>query len=355
MKDPFLAPAPVDLGAVKESAAAKTSALMRRLMPAAAWTAFLGLTTAQVMSAGEISVAELKDLRTEPRKIVYKTADNVKLQVHVYAAAGRAAGEKRPAILMIHGGGWESPGPVHTAPHCRYFALRGLVAVNVEYRLVKQGSAVRILDCVADCRDALRLVRQQAAGLGIDPERIAVAGDSAGGHLAAALGLLPDPQEGKPGVVGGRPNAMILYNPVVDLAALRWMPGHAGVRPLPASPKDETWEDRAKRVSPIRYVHKGLPPTLLIHGDRDGCVPVEQADRFVKLMQDAGNRIEYKRMAGWDHAFAIPGYGTDQQVAAALCLTDRFLAGLGYLQGEATIIASRPRPAAVQYQGEPAR
>jgi acetyl esterase/lipase len=321
-------------------------------MKAAVWTAFLAPMTGHVMSAGEISVAELKDLRTEPRKIVYKTADNVKLQVHVYAAEGRAPGEKRPAILMIHGGGWESPGPFHTAPHCRYFALRGLVAVNVEYRLVKKDSAVRIADCVADCRDALRLVRQKAADLGIDPERIAVAGDSAGGHLAAALGLLPDPDEGKPGVASSRPNAMILYNPAVDLAALRWMPGHAGVGPLPASPKDETWEDRAKRVSPIRYVRKGLPPTLLIHGDRDGCVPVEQADRFAKLMQDAGNRIEYHRMAGWEHAFAVPGCGTDKQIAEALCTTDRFLRSLGYLQGEATIIAGRPRPEAVQHKGE---
>jgi acetyl esterase/lipase len=307
------------------------------------------------MPAKEITVGQLKDLRTEPRKIVYKTADNVKLQVHVYAAEGRAPGEKRPAILMIHGGGWESPGPFLTAPHCRYFALRGLAAVNVEYRLVKKGSAVRIADCVADCRDALRMVREKAAGLGIDPERVAVAGDSAGGHLAAALGLLPDPEEGKQGVVSSRPNAMILYNPVVDLAALKWIPGHAGVGPLPASPQGETWEDRAKRISPIRYVRKGLPPTLLIHGDHDGCVPVERADRFAKLMQGAGNRIEYKRMVGWDHAFAIPGCGTDKQIAETLRMTDRFLTGLGYLQGEATIIASRPLPGPVQPQGERTR
>jgi acetyl esterase len=318
-------------------------------------TAFLALMTGHVMSAGEITVAQLKDLRTEPRKIVYKTVDNVKLLVHVYAAEGRAPGEKRPAILMIHGGGWESPGPFHTAPHCRYFALRGLVAVNVEYRLVKKDSAVRIPDCVADCRDALRLVRQKAGDLGIDPERIAVGGDSAGGQLAAALGLLPDPEEGKQGVVSSRPNAMVLYNPVVDLAALKWMPGHAGVGPLPTSPNDETWEDRAKRVSPIRYVRKGLAPTLLIHGDRDGCVPVEQADRFAKLMRDAGNQIEYKRMVGWDHAFAIPACGTNEQIAEALRMTDRFLASLGYLQGEATIIASRPRPEAAQPQGGPTR
>jgi hypothetical protein len=68
---------------------------------------------------------------------------------------------------------------------------------------------------------------------------------------------------------------------------------------------------------------------------------VEQADRFAKRMQDAGNRIEYHRMPNWDHAFAIPTCGTDQQIAEALRLTDRFLAGLGYIRGEATIAAGR--------------
>jgi acetyl esterase/lipase len=174
----------MDINAKRPMQRLEASCRMKWTRCAVFWTAFLALVTGHAASAGEITVAQLKDLRREPREIVYKTADNVKLQVHVYTAEGRAPGEKRPAILMIHGGGWGSPGPFLTAPHCRYFALRGLVAVNVEYRLVKKGSAVRIADCVADCRDALRMVRQKAAGLGIDPERIAVAGDSAGGHLA---------------------------------------------------------------------------------------------------------------------------------------------------------------------------
>ncbi|MCX7934505.1 MAG: alpha/beta hydrolase, partial [Planctomycetota bacterium] len=232
------------------------------------------------MSAAELTLEQIKDLRLEPRKIIYKTAGDAVLRIHVYSPPESKGNEPRPAILMIHGGGWGAPGPFHLAPHCRYFALRGLVAVNVEYRLVKKDTTVRIPDCVADCQDALRFVRQRAKDLGIDPDRIAAAGDSAGGHLAACLGMLPEPE--KKQEVSARPHAMILYNPVVDLVALKWIPGHDGVAPLPDSPKEETWEDRAKRVSPILHVRQGLPPTLLIHGSQDGCVPVEQADRFAK-------------------------------------------------------------------------
>ena len=290
---------------------------------------------------GEITLEELKALQTEPKNIVYKTAGEESLQLHVYAPDG-VPGEKRPAIVMIHGGGWSAPGSFHLVPHCRYFALRGLVAVNVEYRLAKKESSVRIPDCVADCRDAVRYVRKNAADLGIDPEKIIVAGESAGGHLAAALGLLPDPEENKAGTVSARPNAMILFNPVVDLTALKWMPQHAGVTALPDSPLEENWEARAKRMSPIFFVRKDLPPTLLIHGAADSVVPVEQADRFAKAMKDAGNKLSYERKDGWEHAFLIPGCGKNEQIAESLhAVTDKFLAELGYLHGDPIITDSK--------------
>ncbi len=307
----------------------------------------LGSATAlSVLAAppAEITLESLQGRGLQPKLLVYKTEGATPLRVHVYASAATPA-TPRPAILTIHGGGWGAPGPWHFAPHCRYFAERGLVAVNVEYRLVTKDNGVRLADCVADCRAALRFVRSHAQELGIDPERIAVAGDSAGGHLAAALALVPEPEAGPVNAVRGTPDALILFNPCIDLVGLAWMAGHAGLAPGADAAADETWQDRARRVSPIEFVRKGLPPSLLVHGTDDKVVPIEHAERFAKLMQAAGNRVEYRRMAGWPHAFTIPHYGSDAQVVESMRLADAFLVGLGYAEGAPRIAGLWQPPA----------
>ena len=297
------------------------------------WQIMLALCVAG--PAGAVMLDELcRGGDPAPDTRVYKTVSGTNLSVTVYAPPGPIT-KPRAAILMIHGGGWGEGKPALLAPHCRYFAARGMVAVNVGYRLVKKDNRVRIADCVADCRDALCFVQQEAAKLGIDPARIAVAGESAGGHLAAAVALLPPAGGSRPVEA---PGALILYNPVVDPVALGWMTGHPGVAALPDSPAGETWRERAERISPVRFVRAGLPPTLIIHGAQDVVVPVEQADRFTELMRKAGNRVEYQRVEGWGHAFLIPDYGKPAQIVAALRMTDVFLAGLGYLSGEPTIV-----------------
>ncbi len=370
--------------------------------------AYAGVTVEQILSA-----------KDAPQEMTYAKRGGRELHVYVYPPAREkdATDSARPAIVTIHGGGWANPGPEHMAHLCRYFASRGLVAVNVEYRLAEPNE-LRIPDCIRDVQAAVAFVRANAGTLGIDPNRIAVAGDSAGGHLAASVGILPDPNAvlpvevvsesetrflgtpvsferlgqlagalaslhpdqvfavlpandvpwprvievfnvlvrakakainfGKPGESAPTPNgsadatrvladAMILYNPSVDVAGLKWIKGHVGVKATKDSPPGETWEDRARRVSPIEFIRPSLPPTLLIHGIDDGCVPIEHADRFAAAMKKANNRIEYKRMEGWNHAFVVPYYGTDRQIVEAIRMTDRFLIDLGWLTGEPTI------------------
>ena len=121
----------------------------------------------------------------KPRTVEYKPGQSLL----VYAPLGTNAGP-RPAVIFIHGGGWHSWNPEQFALDARSYAARGLVGISVGYRLTKP-PATTVLDCVADVKSAVRWIRKHAGELGVDPARIVMLGDSAGGHLAAVTALLP--------------------------------------------------------------------------------------------------------------------------------------------------------------------
>lgn len=255
----------------------------------------------------------------QPRLVTYKTVGTQELKLFVYAPPAADAGKvvSRPAVVFIHGGGWGAGKPDLFFPHCRYFAARGWVAIAVQYRLTAQ-PGVTVFECVADVKSAMRWMRAHAAELGIDPQKIAVAGDSAGGHLAAALGLLPgldDPADDLK--VSARPDAMILYNPVIDLTP------PDGWRHL-----DPKLKPRAAELSPMDHVTAGAAPTLLIHGTADDVTPYEWAVRFNDVMKKAGNKIQFETLQGKKHAFIIPGYGDEDSIRKSVEWTEAFLRDL---------------------------
>ena len=150
----------------------------------------------------------------------YKTVGDTVLKLWIFTPEGHSENDNRPAIVFFFGGGWYGGSPSHFEQHCEYLSTRGMIAIAAYYR-VKSRHDVTVDTCVADAKSAMRWVRSHASRLGIDPDRIAAGGGSAGGHLAAASAILPgldDPADDKS--VSAKPNALIFFNPVVVLAPL---------------------------------------------------------------------------------------------------------------------------------------
>lgn len=244
-----------------------------------------------------------------------------------------------PAVLWIHGGGWTGGSPQSFFPMARYTAARGAASFVVQYRLVNTGGAT-MADSIADCKSAVRYLRGHAAELKIDPHQIAVAGESAGGHLAAAVATLEGCNNPADDLgISARPDALVLYNPCLDLGSSSF------ARLLPGAEMESATGRRelADKYSPLAQVRPGLPPTICIHGEADTVVSPDQSRDFATAMQRAGNRCELILLPGIPHAFLIPDYKCSEAVVVnALRLGDQFLTSLGYFSGEPTLTVSDP-------------
>ncbi len=283
-----------------------------------------------------------------PDDIVYANRGGEDLVLRSFRPADAVVGARHPAVVWIHGGAWVGGTTDGSLPFARYFAERGAAAFVITYRHAKPGS-VTVADCVSDCRSAVRYIRAHAAQLGVDPARIAVVGESAGGHLAAALGTLDGfdhPDDDKS--VSAKPDAMVLYNPIVDMTEGDWIRyavgGDALADKSSQRPDDAAALALARSLSPVFHVAPGQPPAIVVHGKGDRVVSYTQAERFAAAAKAAGNRCDlvlYGPEIG--HAFAIAGYKWPEAVVVpAIREADKFLASLGWLGGEPTLTASHP-------------
>ncbi|MEQ8785982.1 MAG: alpha/beta hydrolase [Pirellulaceae bacterium] len=255
---------------------------------------------------------------------VYKTVGERKLRLYVTRPDGWQAGDKRPAIVFYHGGGWVGGAPGQFTEHSKYFASRGLVCVQVEYRLLDKKSSDPPKVCVNDAKSAMRWVRGRADKLGVDPDRIASGGGSAGGHLAAFVGMVEgggDQQDDK--TIAAKSNAMLLFNPVFDNGPDGWGHGRVG--------------DDYQQYSPFHNVTSDDPPAIVFLGSEDALIPVKTADQFKAKMQKAGVPCEVMIFDGMAHGFFNYGKHDGQPYYETVVACDRFLNKLGWLEGEPTL------------------
>jgi acetyl esterase/lipase len=247
---------------------------------------------------------------------IYKRVAGRELELFIEKPADWRPTDKRPAIVFFFGGGWVGGTPEQFRKQSAYLATRGMVGLRVEYRTLPKGDSGPPTVCCADAKSAMRYVRGHAAELGIDPQRLAAAGGSAGGHLAAFTALvagLDDPADDLK--VSCKPQALVLFNPVFNNGPGQW--GHQRVG------------DRYREFSPAHHISNDAPPAIVFLGDADKLIPVSVLRDFEAGMKIAGVRCDAHVYPNAGHGF----FNREPHFTLTLIEADKFLTSLGWLEG----------------------
>ncbi|MDT7572821.1 MAG: hypothetical protein QOE05_2995 [Actinomycetota bacterium] len=238
---------------------------------------------------------------THDPAVVYGTAGagGRELTMHLCRAAPSAG--PSPAIVFIHGGGWAQGDPYLHVRHCLELAARGYVAAAISFR---QSGEAPFPAALEDAKCAVRWLRAHAAELEVDAERIAVAGGSSGGHLAAMVATAPDRFEGAGGCaeVSSRVAAAVLWYPPTDLAAVA---ATGAERPELTAFLGELTPERLHEASPLTYVSAACPPVLTMTGSADELVDAAGVRQFHDALSAAGVANELVVFPGEGHSFDL--------------------------------------------------
>jgi acetyl esterase/lipase len=205
-----------------------------------------------------------------------------------------------PGLIFVHGGSWSHGTRKIYDYYCEHFAKNGYVAATIEYRLSGEAPFPA---AIQDVKCAIRWMRANAAKLGVDPNKIGLAGGSAGGHLVllAAYSNSDDPElEG----TGGNPGVSSRVQAVVDLYGPVQLLGRKTgpvVKFMGGKSMEEAPALYAK-ASPITHLTKDAPPTLILHGTVDELVNISQSDMLAARLTELGVPYLFDRQEGWHHA-----------------------------------------------------
>ncbi len=248
----------------------------------------------QVLAACLISTWSCAAEYRTKAKIVYADYGNrdLKLTLRLPVDGGQ---EPRPAVVLIHGGCWLFGTRHQLHWYGKRLGENGYVTAAISYRMMPH---YPFPACLHDSKAAVRWLRLHAKEYGIDPERIAVLGNSAGGHLAAMLATTR-PEDGLEGTVNGGVSsavqaAVVMYG-VSDLSYYQNPRGYIGFGGLSRVfvksfvGKDSNGKkDPYAAASPITYAGRETCPVLFVHGTKDHFVPYAQSVAFCDQLQDLG-------------------------------------------------------------------
>ncbi len=248
-----------------------------------------------------------------PVEEIYKQVDTVRLGMMVYKPDNFTKTERYPAIVFFFGGGWIDGNRNQFKTFAEHFASRGIFSVLVDYR-VKTRQGTTPFEALKDAKSAIRYLRKNAERFGIDAQRIVAAGGSAGGHLAAACYTNESINEesGDPGI-SSKPNALVLFNPVIDNSKEGYGNDRIGERYL--------------EFSPLHNITKGFPPTVFFLGTKDKLVPVTTAKSFKQKIESLAGRCDLFLYENQEHGFF------NQKIfhKDILSKVDAFLQSIGYI------------------------
>jgi acetyl esterase/lipase len=242
------------------------------------------------------------------RGVVYARSGQLPLKLDVYRPDA-ALSEPRPAVVYVHGGAWVAgTRKTQGIPLLNHLAANGWVGFNTNYRLSPYATWP---DQAIDVKRAIAWVREHAEEYGVDPSFVALTGGSAGGHICAFVALTAADRDLQPGFEDADTSvaAAVPFYGVYDMVdedaiqvpALQWILERYVFKAWRAD-DPEVFRD----ASPVHRVHEDAPPFLVIHGDRDSLVPVEDARRFVRALREASpNPVLYAEIRGAQHAFDL--------------------------------------------------
>jgi acetyl esterase/lipase len=263
--------------------------------------AFLGLLCPLQIAAQNTTTDAAVTVKADVR---YASVHGADLRLDIYLPAKDSTG-LRPAVLLIHGGGWTSFDKSTMQGMGEFLARSGMVAFAIDYRLLKEGQN-RWPAQLDDVQRAVRWVRANASKYNVNSERVGAFGHSAGAQLAALLGMEETRDNSDPDLAkySSKVQAVVDVSGPIDFTVDHDADGDAFLTDFLGADylkHPEVWRE----ASPAFHVAKGNAPFLIVHGTQDQNVSISQAQELLDKLQSAGVPASFVKVND-AHTFRTP-------------------------------------------------